>query len=237
VRAVTVSAPRWLVGAKVVLAALLVVGAVFPGVGGFEGKGMAFRLPIFLAPALAVPLARWRRRGPYPAALDAALTLPFLFDTAANAVGLYDAFEPTDDVLHALNWFVLVGGVTAWIAARLVARPAGSPAESTPRWLLTTAGAGIGAMAIIGWEVAEYAVMEAGVGGLSLTYGDTLGDLVLSTVGGAIGAAAALRWIDPRTPGGAAGTGAPDAGGARRVAPTAPVRAARLSERRPSQPT
>jgi hypothetical protein len=194
VRAVTASAPRWLVGAKVALASLLLVGALFPEVGGFEGKGMAFRLPIFLAPALVVPLRHWRRRGPYPAALDAALTLPFLFDTAANAVGLYDSFEPTDDVLHALNWFVLVGGVTAWLAALL----ASSATASAPRWLLTITGAGIGAMAIIAWEVAEYAVMEAGVGGLSLTYGDTLGDLVLSTAGGALGAAAALRWIDPQ---------------------------------------
>jgi hypothetical protein len=46
--------------------------------------------------------------------------------------------------------------------------------------------------------VAEYAVMRAGVGGLSLTYGDTLGDLVLSTTGGAIGAWAALHWLTGR---------------------------------------
>ncbi len=46
--------------------------------------------------------------------------MPFLLDTAANAVGLYDHFEPTDDVLHFLNWFVLIGGIglTLHAAAR-----------------------------------------------------------------------------------------------------------------------
>jgi hypothetical protein len=50
---------------------------------------------------------------------------------------------------------------------------------------------------IIGWEVAEYGVMQAGVDHLSLTYGDTLGDLVLSTLGGAVGAAWAVRRAGP----------------------------------------
>jgi hypothetical protein len=188
--------PAWLIGLKALLAALLLTGALFPDVGGFAGKGMAFRLPIFLAPSLIVPAMWWRRRGTYAVALDTALTVPFLLDTAANAVGLYDHFEPTDDVLHFLNWFVLVGGIglTLHAAAR----------RAAPVWLVWTAAAGIGAAAIIGWEVAEYAVMRAGVGGLSLTYGDTLGDLVLSTTGGAIGAWAALRWLgaaptDPTT--------------------------------------
>jgi hypothetical protein len=172
--------PPAIVAAKVLLAALLLCGALFPGIGGFEGKGMAFRLPIFLAPALIVPLRWWRRRGPYPVALDIGLTVPFLLDTAANAVGLYDHFDPTDDVLHFVNWFVLVAGVA--VTLRL------ATARATPSWLVWSAAAGFGAAAIIVWEAGEYAVMRAGVGGLSLTYGDTIGDLLLSTGGGAIGA-------------------------------------------------
>ncbi len=35
---------------EALLAGLLLTGALFPDVGGFAGKGMAFRLPIFLAP-------------------------------------------------------------------------------------------------------------------------------------------------------------------------------------------
>lgn len=180
--------PRGLIAAKVLLAVLLVVGTVTPEVGGFEGKGMAFRLPVFLAPALIVPILWWRRRGPYLAALDAALTLPFLIDIAANAFGLYDSVDATDDVLHALNWMVLVGGITATLAARTA---------GTPRWMQVLAGTGIGAIAIIGWEIAEYAVMQAGVGGLTLTYGDTLADLALSTAGGAVGALLSFRVWSP----------------------------------------
>jgi hypothetical protein len=144
--------PRALVAAKVLLAALLVIGALFPDVGGFAGKGMAFRLPVFLAPALVVPVLWHRRGGAYPVALDVALTVPFLLDTAANAFGLFDSVDVTDDVLHFVNWAVLVGGVTATWAARV-------PVPSL-RWLLFMAGTGFGALAIIGWEAAEYGVMR-----------------------------------------------------------------------------
>jgi hypothetical protein len=186
VRATTSRPPRWLIVCKVLLAGLLVTGALFPDVGGFAGKGMAFRLPIFFAPALVVPAIWLRRRGGYLAALDAALTLPFLFDTAANAVGLYDHLDATDDILHFVNWVVLVGGVTAtWVE-----RSGGS----SPPWLLVMAGGGFGAVAIIFWEVAEYLVMRSGVGGLDLTYADTLADLVLSTTGGTVGALLAVRF-------------------------------------------
>lgn len=183
--------PRWIIGAKVLLAGLLLTGALFSDVGGFAGKGMPYRLPVFLLPALIVPVRWWRRRGPYPIGLDAALTIPFLLDTAANAVGLYDHVDATDDVLHLVNWVVLVGGIVHTLAHRVPA--------PTPRGLVVTAGAGIGAIAIIGWEVAEYLIMQAGVGGLSLTYGDTLGDLVLSSTGGLIGALLVVRWAMPPT--------------------------------------
>ena len=185
--------PPWLLAAKALLAALLVVGAVFPDVGGFAGKGMAYRLPLFLAPALVVPIRWLRRRGPYPVGLDVALTVPFLLDTAANAVGLYDHFARTDDALHFVNWLVLVGGVTATLATH---------AGAAPRWLLWLGGTGFGAMAIVGWEAAEYAVMRSGVGGLDLTYGDTVADLLLSTTGGALGAALVARHLTAPAGGG-----------------------------------
>jgi hypothetical protein len=183
--AVTPGPPRWLLAAKVLLVGLLLTGALFPGIGGFAGKGMAFRLPLFTAPALIVPLTwlRHRARG-YQALLDAGFTLPFLIDTAANAVGLYDHVDATDDVLHFVNWVFLVAGITAAYSTKVRA--------DTPRWLLAVAGAGTGAAAIIGWEICEYATMQAGVAGLHLTYGDTLGDLFLSTLGGTVGAIAVL---------------------------------------------
>jgi hypothetical protein len=166
----------------------LITGALFPHVGGFEGKGMAFRLPIFLAPALIVPIRWLRRHNNYNVALDAGLTIPFLLDTAANAVGIYDRFDHTDDVLHFVNWFVLFGGVAVTLASKVAS-------TTTPRWMVWLGASGIGGAAAIAWEVAEYAVMRAGVGGLSLTYADTLADLVLSTTGGAVGSWLALRWF------------------------------------------
>lgn len=188
--------PRWVLALKVALAGLLLCGAIFPDVGGFEGKGMAFRLPLFLAPALIVPIhhAIRRRSDPgrtYPWALDAGLTIPFLLDTFGNAVGLYDSVDVTDDVLHFVNWCFLMGGITTSIG---VAATRGGPERSAPRWLIWLAGTGVGALAIIGWEIAEYGVMKAGVGNLSLTYGDTLFDLALSSAGGAVGAWAVTRW-------------------------------------------
>ena len=174
---------RRLVAAKVLLAALLLTGALFPAVGGFAGKGMAYRLPLFLAPSVIVPLAWRRRRDAYPVALDAALTLPFLFDTLGNALGFFDRWDHFDGVLHVVNWVVLVWGVTVHLARR----------PERDRALLWIAGAGIGAMASIGWELAEYGVMRLGVSNLHLTYADTLSDLALSTGGGVLGAWWAVR--------------------------------------------
>ncbi len=180
--------PRWVLGLKVLLAGLLLTGALFPDVGGFEGKGMAFRLPLFLTPALIAPVhhAIRRRSDPsrsYPWALDASLTIPFLLDTFANAVGLYDSVDVTDDLLHFVNWFFLMGGITTSIGFA-----ATRGATASPRWLVWLAGTGVGGLAIIAWEIAEYGVMRAGVGNLSLTYGDTLFDLALSSAGGSLGA-------------------------------------------------
>jgi len=175
-----------MIGCKVLLAALLLTGAIAPGVGGFAGKGMAYRLPLFLALALVVPVRSWRRRAPYRVGLDVALTVPLLLDTAANAVGFFDRFDRTDDVLHALNWFILAGGVAlTYLDLTRDAPP--------PRWLTTVAATGTGAIVAIIWEAAEYGIMRSGVGGLSLTYGDTIADLLLGTTGGAIGATLATR--------------------------------------------
>jgi hypothetical protein len=181
-----VGPPGWLIGCKVALASLLLLGAVAPEVGGFAGKGMSYRLPLFLAPGLAVTLSWWRRGGRYPVALGAALTLPFLLDTVANAVGVYDHFGHTDNVLHFANWFLLMAGITHTFAVSRGGRQAAG-------WLIWIAGLGLGAAIAVAWEAAEYAVMRAGVGGLSLTYGDTISDLLLSTSGGAVGAWTALR--------------------------------------------
>ncbi|MEP1123372.1 MAG: hypothetical protein ABJH68_05715 [Ilumatobacter sp.] len=156
-----------------------------------EGKAMGFRAPLFLAPVVVVPvLARLRRWDPYPHTADALLAAPFLIDTLGNLLGIYDEYPRTDDVLHALNWVLLVG---AFHAFRFRNVP--------DRRDATLLGYGFGAITIVWWEILEWAVSEdgfGGAGGLALTYEDTVGDLFLSSTGGLIGSIIAVRWLGPR---------------------------------------
>lgn len=176
---------RILWGVRIALVAALAFSVAFPGLPQFEGKGMAFRAPFFLLPMAIVPIA-WRIRGrrpPYPYLADALIVSPFLVDTLGNVLNFYDTFASTDDVLHLVNWVLLVGGITL-----LLLRTA------TPVLAAWALGYGIGALAIIWWEAAEWLVQELGTAGLQLTYGDTIGDLMLSSTGGAIGALLAIRF-------------------------------------------
>lgn len=174
---------RILWGVRIALVAALAFSVAFPDLPQFEGKGMAFRAPFFLLPTAIVPIG-WRVRGrhaPYPYLADALVVSPFLVDTLGNALNFYDTFASTDDVLHVVNWVLLVGGITLLLLRTAVPRLAA--------WAL---GYGIGGLAIIWWEAAEWLVQELGTAGLQLTYGDTIGDLMLSSTGGAIGASLAV---------------------------------------------
>ena len=168
----------WAVRAALVLAILVTIS--FPSWEQFEGKGMLFRAPFYLLPLIVVP-GIWRLRGradPYPWAVDALVVAPFLMDTLGNVFGFYNNFDVTDDVLHFLNWVLLIAGVTIALLRTGIGR--------LTAW---TTAYGIGGLAIIWWEFAEFLVQKAGTAGLGLTYGDTIGDLMLSSTGGAVGAA------------------------------------------------
>ncbi len=169
------------------IALVVAVGfsVAFPDLPRFEGKGMAFRAPFYLLPMAVVPVV-WRLRGrpaPYPHLVDALVVSPFLVDTLGNALNFYETFSATDDVLHVLNWMLLVGGITLALLRT----------DLTPLAIWTMAS-GIGGLAIIWWEAAEWLVQELGTAGLGLTYDDTIGDLLLSSTGGALGSALAL-WL------------------------------------------
>ena len=179
------------VAMKAALALAFVVALTVP-LDQLEGKGMALRFPLFMLSVAVVPRAwRWRRRfRPYPATADVLVVAPFLLDTLGNLVGLYDAYDVTDDLLHTINWVLLVAAFHAWRFRRGGSARAMSKADA---WLL---GAGVGALAIVGWEITEWIVAETGAGGgLALTYGDTIGDLALSTAGGMIGSWAGVRFL------------------------------------------
>jgi len=175
-------------GVRVALVLAVGFSVAFRGLPQFEGKGMAFRAPFYLLPMAVVPVV-WRLRGrrpPYPHLVDALIIAPFLLDTLGNAFNFYNSFSSTDDVLHFVNWVLLVGGITLALTR-----------TTLPPLAIWTMAYGIGGVAIIWWEAAEWLVQELGTAGLGLTYGDTIGDLVLSSTGGAIGAALVL-WSTQR---------------------------------------
>ncbi len=175
---------------KIALFAAFAVALAVP-LDHLDGKAMPARAPLFLASAVLVPmLARRRRWEPYPHVADALLALPFLLDTLGNLLGIYDAAESTDDVLHFVNWVFLVAAYHAFRFRNV---------DDRRDALLL--GYGFGALAIVWWEALEWLVSEDGIGGagaLALTYGDTIGDLVLSSTGGLLGSWLAVRWLGPQ---------------------------------------
>ncbi len=189
-------ATRWAtqaaVGMKAALVLAFVVALTVP-LDHLADKGMALRFPLFMLSTMVVPLAwGWRRFSPYPAGADTLLVAPFLADALANIAGFYDAFGATDDVVHGLSGLLVVLAFHAWRFRRL----GGEGGSRRDWWLL---GAGIGALAIVGWEVAEWAVVEAGFDfGIPLTYGDTVGDLASSTAGGMVGSWLGVRFLGPQ---------------------------------------
>ena len=171
-------------GVRIGLVIAVAITVAFPSWEQFDGKGMAFRAPFYLLPLVVVPLT-WRlrvSRPPYPHLVDALVVAPFLVDTLGNVFNFYNTYASTDDVLHFVNWVLLMGGITLAVARTGISR--------LNAWVL---GYAIGGLAIIWWEFAEYLVQELGTAGLGLTYGDTIGDLMLSSSGGAVGSALAIR--------------------------------------------
>ena len=169
---------------KALLVGLLIVAVVFEDSERFAGKGFKYRLVLFSLPTVIVPIV-WRLRGkrpPYPHLIDALLVMPFLLDTLGNALNFYNTYDATDDVLHFSTWVPLAAGLTLAVRRAHI-----------PRLASFAMGCGFGATAILWWEEAEYAIMQAGSMGLNLTYGDTMGDLVLSFSGGVAGSALAAR--------------------------------------------
>ncbi len=175
----TPSARRFNVAMKVGIVVVFAIAILVP-LDHLEGKAMGFRAPLFVGSAAVVPLIeRFRKspRSPYPHVADALVVAPFLVDTLGNLVGAYDNFAVTDDVLHCVNWVLLVAAFQAFRFRR-----------TDSRLDAVLLGAGFGALAIVAWEIMEWAVDETGAGGgLGLTYGDTIGDLTLSTGGGILG--------------------------------------------------
>ena len=180
---------------KALLICLLAFGA-FSGLQQFEGKAFFFRLVTYPIAAMVVPIiwAAWARRSTYPYAADVLLTLPFLIDTAGNALDLYDTIWWWDDANHLVNWMLLSGAIGALAWRRHI------------RFGATFAFVvGFGAVTAILWEIAEYFAFIRNSPELTTAYTDTLGDLALGLTGSALaGLAAAAASARRRVPNGLA---------------------------------
>ena len=165
---------------KIALIALLAHAVANPDLPQYSGKAMLGRALTFPVAAFLVPAIWWLRYRdrPYPVDVDLLFTAPFVIDVAGNALGLYDAIDWWDDANHFFNWMLLTA------AAGLVLR-------STGLGRLTNFGLAVGfaALTAIASELAEYVTFVRHSQELATAYTDTLGDLTLGTLGGAVGAA------------------------------------------------
>ena len=171
---------------KALLIGLLAIGA-FSGLQQFEGKAFAWRLATYPIAAFVVPVI-WAIRArdtAYPFAADILLTLPFLIDTAGNAMDLYDTIWWWDDVNHLVNWALLSGAVGA-LAWR----------NQLPKGQTLAYVVGFGAVTAILWEIAEYFSFIRFSEELATAYVDTLGDMTLGLAGSVV--AGLIAALSPR---------------------------------------
>ena len=183
-------APDWahrlalliLVPVKVLTAAAAAAGALQPEAPRYKGKAMRIRAVGYAAGLGLVPAvyAAHRRRGPYPAGADLAVSVPLFIDAAGNALGIYDQ-DRLDDVVHAVNASVLSSLFGAVISTRMKSREAA-----------TAATIAFGVIGELSWEGMEYLGQALGFRGMALSEDDTLGDIGSAMVGTAL--AAAVTW-------------------------------------------
>ncbi len=162
------------IGLKAALVALLLLAVAFPHWPQFEGKAIGTRIAAYPLAGFVVPAGWWLffRKHPFPLAPDIVLILPFVIDTAGNALNLYDTISWWDDANHFVNWGLLTA------AFLLAIRPL-----RLLWWNALGLGAGFGAATAIAWELLEYFAFIRNSPELATAYTDTLGDLGLGLAG------------------------------------------------------
>ena len=170
-RAVAVAA----IAAKVLLFALLLSALIWPDMSGIKGKASTARLIVYPLGAMALPIfwyAARRGRQSFPWLADLLITLPWLIDLVGNRLDLFDRVTWWDDLMHFVLWGLLTAGVLVAFTAR-----------TTSRGLTVMLALAFGTTAAVVWEVGEYVAFIRHSPELQTAYTDTLGDLVLGTLG------------------------------------------------------
>lgn len=177
---------------KVGLALLLAHALLFPELPQYAGKGIGSRLVLYPLGVVIVPIIWWivrtRRRGrgerapEYPLIADILISAPFTIDTLGNALNLFDTIDWWDDLMHFSQWLLLLGGIGVLLARSV-----------RPPWVLGLLVASLGAYTAVLWELAEYFAFIRHHAELQTAYTDTLGDLVMGSLGSTL-AGVLLAW-------------------------------------------
>jgi hypothetical protein len=174
------------VAIKVATVVLLAWAVLNPDLPQFTSKAFTGRAIAYPIALLVLPVAWWllgRPRGmAFPVGADILLGLPFLIDVVGNALNFYDAIEWWDDANHLVNWFLHTAAIG--LLLRLGSWGGGTRAALAVGWAATTA---------ILWELAEYVAFVPNSPEAATAYADTLGDLALGLIGGAVAAVLVSR--------------------------------------------
>lgn len=165
---------------KVGLVLLFAHALLWPDLPQYAGKGIGSRLVLYPLGVVIVPVVWWivcRVRGPersptYPLGADLLISAPFTIDTLGNALNLFNTIDWWDDLMHFTQWLLLLGGVALLIEHKLGNR--------VVRFFFISA---LGTFIALWWEVAEYFAFIRNSPELQTAYTDTLGDMVLGTLG------------------------------------------------------
>ncbi len=175
---------------KLVLCGLIVHVIYFADLPQYKNKAVALRVVFYpLAAALTYivwRIARRKRKGmAYPYMIDICLTFVVAFDLLGNTLRLYDTVFWWDDAMHGLlsiPWVLVAGYMLRNYKLSF--------------WLMFGLVVAYGSTSHIIWELLEYVSFVRSNPVESLTaYRDTMGDLLLSTMGTVTGALISARYL------------------------------------------
>ena len=168
---------------KVVVVGCIIYALTHQDLPQFQNKGLAARsigypLICLIVPAIWAALRVRRGSYPFPAVIDALVTLPFMLDLLGNVANLYDSVGWFDDVLHFINWIPLVTAFGLAISKL-----------NLGRMNVFALCVGFGSVTHTSWEISEYfGFINQNPSELVGIYKDTIGDLALSLTGSTVAA-------------------------------------------------